>query len=95
VETDPIQLHRTLAILVDNALKYSEEGSPVDLALSREDGRAVISVADRGCGIPEAEIPHIFDRFYRAQGSSAPTARASASPSRTRSRATSEARSGS
>ena len=70
VVTDPIQLHRTLAILVDNALKYSEEGSPVDLALSREDGRAVISVADRGCGIPEAEIPHIFDRFYRAQGSS-------------------------
>jgi signal transduction histidine kinase len=70
VETDPIQLHRTLAILVDNALKYSEEGSPVDLALSREDGLVVISVADRGCGIPEAEIPHIFDRFYRAQGSS-------------------------
>ncbi len=70
VETDPIQLHRTLAILVDNALKYSEEGFPVELALSRENGRAVISVADRGCGIPEAEIPHIFDRFYRAQGSS-------------------------
>ncbi|MDP9410456.1 MAG: cell wall metabolism sensor histidine kinase WalK [Actinomycetota bacterium] len=70
VETDPTQLHRTLAILVDNALKYSEEDYPVDLALSREDGHAVISVADRGCGIPEAEIPHIFDRFYRAQGSS-------------------------
>ncbi|MGH3147186.1 MAG: ATP-binding protein, partial [Rubrobacter sp.] len=70
VETDSIQLHRTLAILVDNALKYSEEGLPVDLALSREDGHAVISVADSGCGIPEAEIPHIFDRFYRAQGSS-------------------------
>ena len=70
VETDPIQLHRTLAILVDNALKYSEEGAPVDLSLSRADGCAVISVADRGCGIPEAEIPHIFDRFYRAQGSS-------------------------
>ena len=70
VETDPTQLHRTLAILVDNAIKYSQEGSPVDLELSREDGSAVISVADRGCGIPEAEIPHIFDRFYRAQGSS-------------------------
>jgi signal transduction histidine kinase len=59
-----------LAILLDNALKYSGEGDPVDLNLSREDGHAVISVTDRGCGIPKAEIPYIFDRFYRAQGSS-------------------------
>lgn len=70
VEADPTQLHRMLAILVDNALKYSDEGSPVDLELSRENGNVVVSVVDRGCGIPEAEIPHIFDRFYRAQGSS-------------------------
>jgi signal transduction histidine kinase len=70
VVTDPTQLHRMLAILLDNALKYSDEGDPVDLNLSREDGHAVVSIADRGCGIPEAEIPHIFDRFYRAQGSS-------------------------
>ncbi|MDQ3862367.1 MAG: cell wall metabolism sensor histidine kinase WalK [Actinomycetota bacterium] len=70
VETDPSQLHRAIAILVDNALKYSDEGSPVDLGLAREDGRVIISVTDRGCGIPESEIPHIFDRFYRAQGSS-------------------------
>ena len=70
VVTDPTQLHRMLAILLDNALKYSTEGSPVDLELSREDGHAVVHVTDRGCGIPEPEIPHIFDRFYRAQGSS-------------------------
>ena len=73
VETDPIQLYRMLAILLDNALKYSggpEGEKPVDLDLHREDGHALVSVIDRGCGIPEAEIPHIFDRFYRAQGSS-------------------------
>jgi signal transduction histidine kinase len=70
VLTDPNQLHRAIAILVDNALKYSDEASPVALGLSREDGHALISVTDRGCGIPEREIPHIFDRFYRAQGSS-------------------------
>ena len=70
VSTDPTQLHRMLAILLDNALKYSSEGSPVDLELSRENGYAVVNVTDRGCGIPEPEIPHIFDRFYRAQGSS-------------------------
>ena len=70
VTTDPNQLHRAIAILVDNALKYSDEDSPVDLGLSLQDGRVVISVTDRGCGILESEIPHIFDRFYRAQGSS-------------------------
>jgi signal transduction histidine kinase len=70
VKTDPNQLHRAIAILVDNALKYSDEDSPVDLGLSLQDGRVVISVTDRGCGILESEIPHIFDRFYRAQGSS-------------------------
>ena len=70
VVTDPTQLHRMLAILLDNALKYSSEDTPIDLNLSRDDGHAVISVTDRGCGIPEREIPHIFDRFYRAQGSS-------------------------
>ena len=73
VETDPIQLYRMLAILLDNALKYSgglDGEKPVELELHREDGHALVSVTDRGCGIPETEIPHIFDRFYRAQGSS-------------------------
>jgi signal transduction histidine kinase len=70
VLTDPNQLHRAIAILVDNALKYSDDHSPVELRLSRQNGRVAISVADRGCGIPEREIPYIFDRFYRAQGSS-------------------------
>ena len=70
VEADPNQLHRMLTILVDNAIKYSEDGSPIELELSRENGHAVVGVTDRGCGIPEGEVPHIFDRFYRAEGSS-------------------------
>jgi signal transduction histidine kinase len=70
VEADPNQLHRMLTILVDNAIKYSEEGSPILLELSRRGGHAVVGVTDQGCGIPEGEIPHIFDRFYRAEGSS-------------------------
>ncbi len=70
VEADPNQLHRMLTILVDNAIKYSEDGSPIELELSRENGHAVVGVTDRGCGIPPGEIPHIFDRFYRAEGSS-------------------------
>lgn len=73
VRTDPTQLHRMLAILLDNALKYSggpEGTEPVDLYLYRKDGQATVSVRDRGCGIPQNEIRHIFERFYRAQGSS-------------------------
>ena len=73
VRTDPVQLHRMLAILLDNALKYSggaEGTQPVDLDLNREDGHVRVSVRDHGCGIPQPEIRHIFERFYRAQGSS-------------------------
>lgn len=70
VETDPTQLHRMLAILLDNALKYSPKEAPVELGLHRDDGNAVVTVRDRGCGIPEEDLPYIFDRFYRAQGSS-------------------------
>ena len=73
VRTDPVQLHRMLAILLDNALKYSggpEGTEPIDLDLHRKDGHVTVSVRDRGCGIPQPEIRHIFERFYRAQGSS-------------------------
>jgi signal transduction histidine kinase len=73
VRTDPTQLYRMLTILLDNAIKYSGGSggdTPVDLDLHRKDGHVRVSVRDRGCGIPEAEVPRIFDRFYRAQGSS-------------------------
>jgi signal transduction histidine kinase len=69
VETDPTQFLRVLTILLDNALKYSPDGSPIELGLSRRGTKAVISVTDRGCGIPVPEQRRIFERFYRVQNS--------------------------
>jgi len=55
--------------LVDNALKYSPAGSPVTIAAKSKDGRVVVSVADHGPGIGEAEQGRIFEKFYRAEAS--------------------------
>ena len=55
--------------LIDNALKYSPAGSPVALAAESKEGRVIVSVADHGPGIPEAEQSRIFEKFYRAEAS--------------------------
>lgn len=58
-----------LVIFFDNAIKYSPEKSKVDVSLYKDDGKAVISIRDHGGGIKASEIPHIFERFYRADQS--------------------------
>ena len=55
--------------LIDNALKYSPRDSPVSVAAESSDHRVVVSVADRGPGIPEEEQTRIFEKFYRAETS--------------------------
>jgi two-component system sensor histidine kinase KdpD len=55
--------------LIDNAFKYSPPDSAVAVTVSSSDGRVVISVADHGPGIPEAEQTLIFEKFYRAEAS--------------------------
>jgi two-component system sensor histidine kinase KdpD len=55
--------------LVDNAFKYSPPGSPVAVAAESRDERVIVSVADHGPGIPEAEQNRIFEKFYRAEAS--------------------------
>ncbi len=52
--------------LVDNALKYSASDAAVDISLRREQGEAVVTVQDRGIGIPESDLGAIGKRFYRA-----------------------------
>jgi signal transduction histidine kinase len=51
--------------LIDNALKYTDKGGHVWVYLQKSGSNAAIVVKDNGCGIPEHEIPYIFDRFYR------------------------------
>jgi len=69
VSGDPKSLERALMALVDNAVKYSQEGSQVKIRLYEESNHVVMTVEDEGPGIEEERIPHIFDRFYHAETS--------------------------
>jgi hypothetical protein len=60
-----------LGNLLDNAIKFTPEGGTVTLAVRREGGTAVVTVADSGVGIPAAEQAEIFGRFHRARNVSA------------------------
>ena len=57
--------------LLSNALRYSEAGGRVEVRLRSWDGSAVIEVEDTGAGIDAADLPHVFDRFYRADAARA------------------------
>jgi signal transduction histidine kinase len=67
VKMDPYRVDQVLRNLVANALKFSSPQSPVILAASAADGWLRFSVTDRGQGIPESELGHIFERFHQAQ----------------------------
>jgi len=66
---DKSRLQRLMANLVDNAIKFSPEGSHIRLAACREGETICLFVMDNGMGIPEEDMPHIFDRFYRSDRS--------------------------
>jgi signal transduction histidine kinase len=66
-EVDPIRLKQVMANLIDNAVRYSPDGGPIDITVEQEqDDTVVLSVRDRGLGIPEEHRAHIFDRFHQA-----------------------------
>jgi signal transduction histidine kinase len=62
---DPDKVRQVLANLVDNAIKYSPDGGPVEVALSGRDHAVRFTVRDLGLGIPTADHGRIFDKFYR------------------------------
>ena len=64
---------RAIANLVDNALKFCRTGDSVSLSARMQGDRVEVCVADTGPGIPEADVPHLFDRFYQARQSVAPS----------------------
>lgn len=66
VRGDAAALRRLLLILLDNAIKYSHADSVVTVAVEPMALQAVVSVADQGAGIDADLLPHIFDRFFRA-----------------------------
>lgn len=67
VNGDSSLLHQAVANLLNNALRYTLPGGSVEVKLFVENNRAIVAVKDTGIGIPEEEIEHIFERFYRVK----------------------------
>ncbi|HWF87869.1 MAG TPA: sensor histidine kinase [Pyrinomonadaceae bacterium] len=59
-------LRRVIRNLIDNAIKYTPLGGVITVSARETDNRIAVSVGDTGKGIPEADLPHVFEKFYRA-----------------------------
>lgn len=66
VRGDREWLERLVKILIENACKYTELGSPIRVSLARDGRQCVYAVNNRGNTIPADELGHVFDRFYRS-----------------------------
>jgi signal transduction histidine kinase len=61
-----LHLRRVILNLTDNAIRYSPAGATMEILVAAAHGQASVSVSDHGCGIGAADLPHIFEPFYRA-----------------------------
>ncbi|KKU03392.1 MAG: Integral membrane sensor signal transduction histidine kinase [Candidatus Amesbacteria bacterium GW2011_GWB1_47_26] len=69
IKGDKFSVIDLVTILLDNAVKYSPEGKMVTVKVLKKDRTAQVIVSDQGIGISEKDLPHIWDRFYRADAS--------------------------
>jgi two-component system, OmpR family, sensor histidine kinase ArlS len=65
----PHHLKQIVVNLLNNAFKYTPADGRVEVETWKREGNIILRLADTGCGIPEEDLPHIFDRFYRADKS--------------------------
>ena len=63
---NPELLEQAMVNLIDNAIKYSEDGQTVEVTCDRGDDGIILAVRDHGCGIEKNHLPRLFERFYRA-----------------------------
>ena len=66
---DKESLTELFVILLDNAIKYSPKNSTINISIIKTDGHVLVKIKDRGMGIKASDLPHIFDRFFRADHS--------------------------
>jgi len=69
VDLDPVRIREVVMNLLANAVRHSPKDHVVEVELEATTADIVVRVADRGPGIPPADLPHIFDRFYKGKGS--------------------------
>ncbi|WDV44660.1 HAMP domain-containing sensor histidine kinase [Clostridiaceae bacterium M8S5] len=65
MDVDVDKMHQSIINIIHNAIKYTPNGGKIVVSLSKEENNMVIEVKDTGIGIPEKDIEHIFERFYR------------------------------